>query len=84
MNLFLSFYYDVLYNTFYEAFVIKPFQILSPFLTLLCMGGGGGVDLTPFRVFLITFFSLTLRAWNFLTLRFYPLDTMWRNFTKKY
>ena len=54
---------------------------------LLCMveGGGGGLPPPP-RVgfFLITFFSLKLRAWNFLTLSFYPLDTIWRNFIKKY
>ena len=44
-------------------------------LTLLCMGA-------PVGIFLITFFSLKLRAWNFLTLIFYPLDKMWRNSLK--
>ena len=38
----------------------------------------------PCRIFFNDFFSLKLRAWNFLTLSFYPLDTMWRNFIKKY
>ena len=48
--------------------------------------GGGGRKFTPPPVgfFLITFFSLKLRAWNFLTLGVYPLDTMWRNVIKKY
>ena len=38
----------------------------------------------PLSDFFNNFFSLKLRAWNFLTLSFYPLDTMWRNFIKKY
>ena len=45
---------------------------------------GGKFTPLPVRFFLITFFSLKLRAWNFLTLSFYPLDTMWQNFIKKY
>ena len=47
----------------------------------------GGINLPPppsVGFFLITFFSLKLRVWNFRTLSFYPLDTMWRTFIKKY
>ena len=40
---------------------------------------GGGIY-PPCRIFFIIFFPLKLRAWNFLTLSFYLLDTMWRNF----
>ena len=52
-------------------------------LTLLCMGEGEFAP-PPLRIFLITFFSFKLGAWNFLTLSFYPLDTIWRNAIKKY
>ena len=59
-------------------------------LNLLCIEGGGGARGLKYRppplvgFFLITFFSLRLRAWNFLTLSFYSLDTMQWNFIKKY
>ena len=58
-------------------------------LILLCMDRGvGRSKFTPrphCRIFfLITFFSLKLRACNFLTLSLYPLDTMWQNFIRKY
>ena len=49
------------------------------------MHGGRGENLPPScRIFFNNFFSLKLRTWNFLTLSFYSLDTMWRNFIKKY
>ena len=44
---------------------------------------GGRSKFTPLvGFFLITFFSRKLRTWNFLTLSFYPLEIMWRNFIK--
>ena len=48
-------------------------------LTLLCVQGGGGEGVNlpappTVEFFLITFFSLKLRASNFLTLSFYSLD----------
>ena len=44
----------------------------------------GKLTTPPMQFFLITFLSLKLRAWNFLTLSFYLLDTTWQNFIKKY
>ena len=57
-------------------------------LTLLCMrwGGGGGVNLpsSPCRIFFNNSFFTQAKSLKFSDLSFYPLETMWRNFNKKY
>ena len=68
--------------------LIKYLQLLTwglrtMSLTLLRMDGRGKFT-PPCWIFFNNFFSLKLRAWNFLALHFYPLYTMWWNFIKKY
>ena len=66
----------------WQAYWKTIFLSLNPIVNGV---GGGKFNPPPLLPdFFNNFISLKVRAWNFLTLRFYPLDTMCRNFIKIY